>query len=101
MSADAAKSPGETYKVAFDFAALLEEGETLSGTPSVAVTLLAGTDANPAELLDGAAAIQGTRVRQRVRGGVDGCVYSLTATVQTSSSNTWQLPFRLPVRNAV
>lgn len=82
------KDPGEVDDRGLDFAALLESGETLTGTPTVTVTVLDGTDATPANIKSGAASISGSIVWQRLTGGVVGVSYKLKISVATSTSRT-------------
>ena len=53
---------------------------------SCTVELLAGTDATPDDLLDGAPQISGTSVYQRVKAGVSGCTYKLRCTATDSGA---------------
>ena len=64
--------------------------------------LLAGTDATPSDLLDGAAQISGTSVYQRVKAGVSGCTYKLrcTATNSGAGNETYVLTASLGVVTA-
>ena len=94
------KDPGEAFACAFDFALELIEGETLSGTPTVTVALITGTDAAPDSLKSGAPTIDGGRVLQRLVGGAAGATYSLTCLAQTSEGNTLARAAILPVEIA-
>jgi hypothetical protein len=84
----ASKDPSEVDDRGLDFSALLETGETLTGTPSVTVTVLTGTDASPSSLLSGSATIEGTVVWQRYTGGTAGVTYRCKYSVATSTSRT-------------
>jgi hypothetical protein len=84
----APKDPSEVDDRGLDFAALLESGETLMGTPTVTVSVLSGTDATPANIKSGAASISGSIVWQRLTGGVAGVVYKIRIQVATSTSRT-------------
>ena len=53
-------APGEKNVLSFNFAAGLASGNTLSGTPTVTVTTLVGTDTNPSGILNGAASLDST-----------------------------------------
>lgn len=104
MSANAAvwpfKDPEEAFACAFDFALELIEGETLTGTPSITVAVVDGTDNSPASLKSGAPVIEGGRVLQRLVGGVAGVTYSLTCIASTSEGNTLARAAILPVEVA-
>lgn len=81
------KDPSASDVYAFDFAADLATGETLSGTPTFTVVVADGVDANPSAMLSGAASVSGTQARQRLIGGVAGAVYDVKAVVATSAGN--------------
>ena len=88
-----AKDPREEFPVAFDFSSELEE--VVSGT--VTVELLDGVDATPESLLYGLPQFAGALMLQRVRQGVDGCSYRLTA-VGSDGTDTFVRTAELPVR---
>ena len=73
------KDPAAKVWCEFDFS------RTASGTtvasPNITIAVVSGTDAGPDLALDGAATVSGTKVLQRVRGGLDGVVYALECTV--------------------
>lgn len=94
------KDPEEAFACAFDFARELAEGETLSGTPSITVAVVDGTDATPAAIKSGAPVIEGGRVLQRLVGGLAGVTYSLTCIASTSKGNTLARAAILPVEVA-
>ena len=94
------KDPGEAFACAFDIALELIEGETITGTPTIAVALIGGTDADPDALVSGAPTIDGGRVLQRLVGGVAGATYTLTCLAQTSEGNTLARAAVLPVEIA-
>jgi hypothetical protein len=76
------KDAAEKYAVEFQFDRVLAAITSASCT----VELLAGTDAAPDDLLDGAAQISGTSVYQRVKAGVSGCTYKLRCTAANSGA---------------
>ena len=94
------KDPQEAFACAFDFARELAEGVTLSGTPSIAVKVVGGTDASPNSIKSGAPLIEGGRVLQRLVGGSPGVTYSLTCIASTSEGNTLARAAILPVEVA-
>jgi len=77
------KKTGERVRLGVDFVRLLAAGETIA-TAAVTATVLRETDATPAALLDGAAAIEGTTIWQTVHDGVAGVYYVLEFTATTS-----------------
>lgn len=86
------KHPGENFPVAFDFSAYTDA----IVLATLAVSVLYGTDANPAAILSGAPQIDAGVVTQRVAGGVSGVHYIVKATV-TDGANTWVHEHILPV----
>lgn len=92
------KDTAERYAIEFQY------GATMSAITSATVTvqLLAGADATPDNLLDGAPKIGGTSVYQRVKAGVSGCTYKLrcTATDSGASNETYVLTASLGVVTA-
>lgn len=94
------KDPGEAFACAFDFARELVEGESITGSPQVAVAVVRGTDSEPAAIKSGNPVIEGGRVLQRLVGGVAGVTYSLTCLATTSEGNTLARAAILPVEVA-
>ena len=92
------KDTGEKYAIEFQYSA------TMAAITSATVTvqLLAGTDAMPNDLLDGAPQISGTSVYQRVKAGASGCTYKLrcTATDSGAGNETYVLTASLGVVTA-
>jgi len=86
----------ENKPLSFDFSQVLVTGETLS-TASCSVLVMDGVDANPSNILDGAASIIGSKIYQQVQDGVAGVTYRLVATVTTSVGNTVVAIGDLPV----
>ena len=80
------KALGETVSLVFDFASKLSVGETLSSATVVAA-VWSGLDSSPSGIVSGSATISGTQAKQKVTGGVAGCIYKLTCTGATSTSN--------------
>lgn len=81
------KPLGETRNEVFDFISRLAVSETLS-TASVAATVYSGTDASPSSVVSGSASISGTKVTQKLTGGVLGVTYLIVCTVTTSAGQT-------------
>lgn len=87
------KDPADVIVVEFDFA----PATAIDGTPTVAVTLIEGTDATPGAILSGGVTVAGGIVRQRLQGGVDGALYGLKCTAQVGS-DVFTVEALLPVR---
>lgn len=95
------KDPTESWPLTFVMAPDLASGETLTGTPSVSVTVLQGADPSPQSILNGAAAFDQsqTMVIQPVVGGLNGCDYQVIVTCPTTNpQKVLTLRGRLPVR---
>jgi hypothetical protein len=74
----------------FDFTSRLAAGETLTGVPTVTVTVYSGTDPNPSAVKSGAASISGNTVVQKFTGGLAGVIYSVVAACSTSLGQSLQ-----------
>lgn len=81
------KFPGETRDYAFEFAdqVELQNGETLTGTPTVTATLRRGT---PTTLTLGTPTINGSQVQISIAGGTLGDHYDILCIVATNASHT-------------
>jgi hypothetical protein len=90
------KLVAESKPLAFDFIGVLASDETLS-TSSCSAIVINGVDPSPSAILSGSSTIVGTKVLQRIVGGVSGVTYRLVATVTTSAGNTLLAIGDLPV----
>ncbi|MCC6193749.1 MAG: hypothetical protein IT518_04700 [Burkholderiales bacterium] len=90
------KHPSEVVNINFDFTAELG-AETISTKVTTAATL-AGTDASPGDVINGAATESAGVVIQSVRQGLASCDYLLSCTIATSGGRTIVLQGILPVR---
>ena len=81
------KDIAEKVVLTFDFSADLAAGETLSGAIVVSVVLARGSDATPANILNGAAAFDATSkmVLQGVQAGLSDCEYRIKAVAPTTN----------------
>lgn len=93
------KAPTEKVPATFDFTRVLGNA-TISGTPTCAVTLDAGTTNDVADILDGAASAANGIVMQPVKAGTAGQDYRITCTALTNDGRTLVLAGILPVRTA-
>jgi hypothetical protein len=80
-------APGEHYTVEFDLD--LAEGDSITGTPVVTVTVAFGTDANPNRVKSGAASGTSVKVLQDCLGPADasGIDYHLVASADTADGD--------------
>ena len=78
------KAVGESKILTFDFLSHLAVGESIS-TASVSTAVYSGTDGSPSSLVSGGATISGSKVTQKIVGGVAGVVYLVTCSVTTSA----------------
>ncbi|MDA8350503.1 MAG: hypothetical protein M0038_17180, partial [Pseudomonadota bacterium] len=83
------KAPSELIPLTFDFTQDLPTGVTLTGTPAITVITVRGTDAAPANVLNGAAGFNTakTQVIQPVKGGQNGATYRITCNCPTTQAN--------------
>jgi hypothetical protein len=91
------KDPGDTETFTFGFDANLGPGETIL-TSTWTITLAEGVDADPSTMLSGGYTIFGPKVSHFVQGGIDGSIYLLKCTVNTSAGQTLSLAGYLLVR---
>lgn len=105
------KDPRETVVITLDATAMLAAGETLTGTPSVSVTTLIGTDSTPSlvvanpiinsvalTLLNGKTIAIGSAVQAVCSAGVFASQYWICITCPTSNPNkTLVLKAMLPM----
>ena len=85
------KQPSESRLYTMEFAANLDEAETITGVSSVV--------AAPSGLtLDGPPGFSGTKATQRIAGGTNGVLYKVTFVVTTSNGNTLEGEGHLRVR---
>lgn len=94
------KDPAERKLLRFGFAGDLVAGETIASVAPIEVSVLTGTDADAATVLDGAPVISvGTHeVLQWVRGGVDGVHYGIRCLATGSAGGVHLASGRLRVR---
>ena len=87
-----AKDPAEEFAVAFDFSS------ELSAITSATVTVITqrGTDETPSAVLNGDPQINGTTVRQRIRGGLHKVTYKFRCEA-TDGTEVWVITQGLPV----
>lgn len=93
------KDPEEKLVASFDFASEIDAGESIQSV-LITCTLVSGSDASPASVLNGSPVISGTNVLQPFQGGVDGCTYTLRCAASLSSGRVLVLAATLPVRTA-
>ena len=94
------KDPSETVPLDFDFDPYRLGADEISGSPTISVTVYTGVDADPSDLLSGAAAVIGDKVRQNVRNGTADVEYLVKATITTVAGYTYTIGRVLPVKVA-
>jgi len=72
----------------FDFTSQLATGETITGAPTVTISVVSGVDTNPSSHLIGSPSVSGNIVSQVIGTLVGGVVYNLVATISTNSGGT-------------
>lgn len=91
-----AKTPTEAKLCTFDFTTEAASGVVLS-SPTVAKSVISGTDPGAASLTIGAAIVTGMQAQALVSGGLDGVVYQLTCTVSAANSEVHQILAKMAV----
>ena len=86
----------ESELFGFDFSQVLTPGELILTATSTAI-VMNGTDPNPTAILIGSPGITGSKVNQRIAGGISEVTYRIIVTVTTSYSNTFSAVGDLPV----
>jgi len=87
------KKPGEARTITFDFTTKLSVGDTLTGTPLMAVTPTGG-----GALTAGSPALSGNEVNVRLSNGVDATDYTVKCSCATSNGDTLHLSVLVEVR---
>lgn len=92
------KDPEEIINVTFDFTSDLGTEAIAAASQVVTIAVVNGVDAGAAAMLNGAAVIVGSTVRQSVMAGIHGNDYKLRCKVDTSGARRLVLALPLPVR---
>lgn len=91
------KTPDEVITVSFPFQDVLEFGETISGA-AVAAAVFAGTDADPNDIIFGAATVSGGfTVQQVITGGLPGVIYNLQCVANGDGGHVYSKSARLAI----
>lgn len=92
------KDPLEKVWLTYNFNEALDPGETITAT-QILVSVKAGIDANPGDILDGAVVVvANARVMQRVRNGLDSTAYLIKCKATLTSGRILLLAAVLPVK---
>ena len=91
-----AKTPTEEKLITFDFTIEAVAGSVLTN-PSVAKSVITGTDPGAAGLTVGGASVSGLQAQALVSGGLDGVTYQLTCTVDADNGEVHQILASLAV----
>jgi hypothetical protein len=83
------KRSGETITLGFDFRKLIGTGETIA-TGQWDVEVVEGIDASPDSMKYGNPSVSGAKISQLITGGVDGNVYRMICTANTSTGQIIQ-----------
>ena len=90
------KLSSATESRTLDFVGDIPAGDSIS-TASVTAAVYSCTDASPSSLISGSASSSGTRVTQKLTGGVEGVVYQLTWSVTTAAGLVLKKPTLLAI----
>lgn len=91
------KDPAEKFTLSFDYTAALVASETITSAV-VSVSVKLGTDATPANFLDGTNQILAGVVLQNVKEGVDQASYLVRCVATLSTGRVLVLAGVMPVR---
>jgi len=94
------KGTHESVVLVFDFSASSAASITVQ-LMEVSIELGVGVDPNVSSFATGAPQVSGTKVLQRVTGGVDGLDYRVECTVLTDTGDTLSVASIVPVRAAI
>lgn len=79
------KYRAETVSIIVSFADLLAPGDTITGTPTITVTVFTGLDPTPSDLLyQGVSIPNSSTIEQRFRLGIPGVIYHILFSVDTT-----------------
>lgn len=82
MPVISSKAPDEVWPIKFIF-----DAETSSIQSAVVdVSVKSGIDANPNDILDGTAEINGGTITQYIKGGIEGVTYKITVLAVTAKA---------------
>lgn len=95
------KTAAERVPVQFWFDDVLPDDDTIGTATTVVEAVVAGADASPSAILDGATAISGQKAVQWISGGVAGASYRLRCTIVTAQGRRFEARAVLPVRTLV
>lgn len=75
----------ETISIVQSFLDMMEAGDSITGTPTISVTVSSGIDPTPSLILyEGVTVTNGNTVEQRFRTGIPGVIYHITFTILTA-----------------
>ncbi len=74
----------ETKIASIDFSDSLNIGETIVSIQNMSIFVIQGTDPNPNSMLTGTTTVIGNIVNQPVMGGIDGNIYNIAVSINTS-----------------
>lgn len=83
------KYRAETISIVQSFADVMLPGDSISGTPTISITVSSGIDPTPSTILyEGVSVTNGNTVEQRFRLGIIGVIYCITFTIVTVMGET-------------
>lgn len=91
------KDPAEKLTLSFDFTNALVASETITSAV-ISVSVKSGTDATPANFLDGANQVLGSAVLQNIKAGIDQVSYLVRCVATLSTGRVLVLAGVVPVR---
>jgi hypothetical protein len=101
MTTFSEKDPSEKVFVSFDFSKVLTDKSESITSATFSVTVSSGVDADAANILSGSPIYKAKEVQRLVIGGVDGVVYNIICTIDTSRGQRLRASSLLPVASQV
>lgn len=84
-----AKYQAETISIILSFADILPSGQTITGIPTIIVSVASGYDTNPGNILYGnTTTLSGQSIEQRFRLGIPGTIYQIYYSAVTTGGDT-------------
>jgi hypothetical protein len=95
----ASKYQAETISLVISFADVISAGDSITGIPTITVTVASGSDPNPSNLLyQGVTVTNGNTVEQHIRLGLPGVIYTITFTIATVGGDIFEKESLLAIR---
>ena len=92
------KQPSEEYPISIDFSEVLDDDETIS-TVDVSAKYYHGGSGDATLDVIGSSSISDQTIIVNVKNGTDGCIYKITAVIETSGNNIYEEDIYMMVKD--